>query len=158
MSQTTHAQHEVTRPRRKQGLWIGAAVVAAMTAAGCAISTATETVTATPTAPATAPTSPTGTGAPTATENAVGSIPFYQPSTVRSHTGNSAVLNSPDPVTKVSDYYVKLAETGGWTIVSKSVTSHNGNLTLKKSGQGATISVAPFGSGSVITISTYPTS
>jgi hypothetical protein len=46
----------------------------------------------------------------------------------------------------------------GWTTVSKSITPHNGNLTIKKSGQGATISVAPSGSGSAITISTYPTS
>jgi hypothetical protein len=98
--------------------------------------------------------------APTATETARGSvknIPFYQPSTVHSQTEASATLTSPDPVTKVSDYYVSMANTGGWTIVSKSITSHSGNLTLKRSGQGATIAVAPSGSGSLISINAYPT-
>ena len=81
---------------------------------------------------------------------------MYQPSTIRSQTSDSAVLTSPDSVTKVSDYYVSVVDTGGWTTVSKSITAYSGNLTIKKSGQGATISVAPSGSGSVISISTYP--
>jgi hypothetical protein len=103
-------------------------------------------VTATPTAAATA-----------AAGDSIKGITFYQPSTVTSHTGDSAVLTSPDPVTKVNDYYLKLVDTDGWTTVSKSISPHNGNLTIKKSGQGATISIAPSGSGSAITISTYPT-
>jgi len=85
-------------------------------------------------------------------------IPFYQPSTVRSNTGTSATLTSPDPVTKVNDYYVGVVDAHGWDTVSKSTSAYHGNLTIKKSGQGATISVAPSGSGSLISISTYPTS
>lgn len=84
-------------------------------------------------------------------------IPFYQPSTVRSHVGESATLTSPDSVTKVSDFYVNVADKDGWTIESKSVSPFNGNLTMKKSDEGATISVAPSGPGSLITISTYRT-
>jgi hypothetical protein len=57
----------------------------------------------------------------------------------------------------VSNYYLGVVNTGGWTIVSQSVTQHSGNLTIKRSGQGATISVAPSGSGSLISISAYPT-
>jgi hypothetical protein len=58
----------------------------------------------------------------------------------------------------VSDYYLNVVKTDGWTTVSKSITSHSGNLTIKKSGQGATVSVAPSGSGTLITISAYSTS
>ncbi len=86
----------------------------------------------------------------------IAGIPFYQPSSTVSQTGSSAVLTSPDPVTKVTAYYVNVADTGGWTTVSRSITSYSGNLTIKKPGQGATISVAPSGAGSVISISTYP--
>jgi hypothetical protein len=85
-------------------------------------------------------------------------VPFYEPSSVHSQTSSSATLTSPDPVTKVSDYYLNVVKTDGWTTVSKSITSHSGNLTIKKSGQGATVSVAPSGSGTLITISAYPTS
>jgi hypothetical protein len=84
-------------------------------------------------------------------------VPFYRPSTVHSKTTASAELSSPDSVTKVSNFYVSVVERDGWTTVSKSVTPHSGNLTIKKSGQGATISVAPSGSGSLINISAYPT-
>jgi hypothetical protein len=106
-----------------------------------------------PTAPAASPDASPGPSA----NGAIKGIPFYQPSTIRGQTSTTVVLNSPDPVTKVSDYYVNVVNSGGWTTVSKSITPYSGNLTIKKSGQGATISVAPSGSGSVITISTYPT-
>lgn len=52
--------------------------------------------------------------------------------------------------------YVNVVNADGWTTLSKTITPHSGNLTIKKSGQGASISVAPWGSGSVISISTYP--
>lgn len=115
------------------------------------IGAAAATASATP--PATS-----ATAAPTASASgSIAGIPFYQPSHVVSHTGRSALLTSPDSVTKVSDYYVKVVHTDGWTTVSKSITRYNGNLTIKKSGQGATISVAPSGSGSRISTSAYPT-
>jgi hypothetical protein len=97
--------------------------------------------------------------APGATaRESVNGVPLYQPSTTRTRTASSATLTSPDSVTKVSDYYVGVVHKDGWTTVSKSMTAYHGHLTIKKSGLGATISVAPSGSGSLITISTYPTS
>jgi hypothetical protein len=57
----------------------------------------------------------------------------------------------------VTDFYVKVAQSQGWTTVSKSVTPYNGNLTIKKAGQGANIAVYPSGTGSRISISSYPT-
>lgn len=92
---------------------------------------------------------------PTATGTMKG-VPFYKPSTVQSQTADSAVLTTPDHVTMVSNFYVNMVQTEGWTTLSKTITPHSGNLTIKKSGQGASISVAPSGSGSVISISTYP--
>jgi hypothetical protein len=90
------------------------------------------------------------------TKGSIKGIPYYQPSTVHSQTSSSATLSSPDAVTKVSDYYVNVVHKGGWTTVTKSLTTHSGNLTIKRSGQGATIAVAPSGSGTLITINTYP--
>ena len=99
----------------------------------------------------------TASAAPTATAGGeIAGIPFYQPSHVVSHTGHSALLTTPASVTKVTDYYVKEVHSGGWTTVSKSATRYNGNLTVKKSGQGATISVSPSRPGSRVSISTYP--
>jgi hypothetical protein len=83
-------------------------------------------------------------------------VPIYHPSTVRSKTDTTATLTSPDSVTKVTDYYVSVINSGGWDTVAKSVTQFSGNLTVKKSGTGAHISVAPSGSGSLVSISTYP--
>ncbi|MDR2984638.1 MAG: hypothetical protein LBV34_07325 [Nocardiopsaceae bacterium] len=143
MSQTTHTQRKLKRPLKTLGLWIAAVVVAAVTAAGCSSGS-----------------SPSTTPNATATVNAKGSlngIPLYHPSSIKSQTGDSAVLTSPDSVTKVSDYYVNVVNRDGWTVESKSVTAYNGNLTIKKNGRGASISIAPSGSSSVITISTYPT-
>lgn len=129
-----------------------AALAATMGVSACGGSAAPSQPTPAAPPPAAANTSP----APSANGSIKG-IPFYQPSTVRGQTDTTAVLTSPDPVTKVSDYYLNIVNTGGWTTVSKSITQYNGNLTIKKSGQGATISIAPSGSGSVITITTYPT-
>jgi hypothetical protein len=98
----------------------------------------------------------TPTGTPSTTDSIKG-IPFYKPATVRTKTDASATLTSPDSVRTVSDYYVKAVDTGGWTTVSKSMSAYHGHLTVKKSSQGATISVAPSGSGSLISISAYPT-
>lgn len=84
-------------------------------------------------------------------------IPFYQPSTIVSQTSDSAVLSSSGQVSKVTAFYVHVVDTEGWTVVSKSITAHSGNLTIKKSGHGATISISPSGSGTVVSITTYPT-
>ncbi|MBO0875400.1 MAG: hypothetical protein J2P19_18625 [Pseudonocardia sp.] len=139
----------------KQGAFSGfaaaAALLAVVGASACGGSAAPSQPPPAAPPPTTANASP-GAGA----SGSIKGIPFYQPSTVRSQTEATVVLSSPDPVTKVSDYYVNMVNSGGWTTVAKSITLYSGNLTIKKSGQGATISVAPSGSGSVITISTYP--
>jgi len=127
---------------------------------GCAVASALAAVVGVSACAGT--TAPTHTSSPKPQETAqagesVKGVPFYRPSTVQSNTGNSATLSSPDPVTKVTDYYTGVVNNGGWTTVSKSTSAYHGHFTIKKSGQGATISVAPSGSGSLISISTYPT-
>ena len=97
------------------------------------------------------------TTAPASAQGSVKGVPLYTPSTVHSKTDTTATLTSPDPVTKVSNFYVGVINRDGWTTVSKSLTQVSGNLTIKKAGQGATISVAPSGSGSLVHISAYPT-
>jgi hypothetical protein len=84
-------------------------------------------------------------------------VPIFHPSSTRARTSDSVVLTSPAHVTKVTDFYVRELHARGWQTVSKSVTPYNGDLTVEKSGQGATVSVAPSGSGSVTSISTYRT-
>jgi hypothetical protein len=83
-------------------------------------------------------------------------IPEYQPSTVVSKATGSVVLHSPDPIDKVSAFYLDFVNTSGWQTVSKSTTPYSTSLTIKKSGKGASISIAPTQGGTVISISTYP--
>jgi len=135
----------------KQRIFLGC-VAAGTLAAGLGV-TACGGTTTSQGAAATATATPTATGE----SRAIAGIPFYQPSHVVNHTSRSALLTSPDSVTTVSDYYVKVVERDGWTTVSKSITHYSGNLTIKKSGEGASISVAPSGSGSRISIAAYPT-
>lgn len=135
----------------KQRVFLGC-VAAATLAAGLGVTACGGTTTSQGAAATASPTA-----SPASTSASLAGIPFYQPSHVVSHTGRSALLTSPDSVTKVSDYYVKVVDTHGWTTVSKSITRYNGNLTIKKPGHGATISASPSGSGSRISISAYPT-
>ncbi|MBV8347045.1 MAG: hypothetical protein JOZ49_05765 [Mycolicibacterium sp.] len=83
-------------------------------------------------------------------------IPEYQPSTVVSKATGSTVLHSPDPIDKVSAFYLDFADKSGWQTVSKSTTPYSTSLTIKKSGKGASISIAPTQGGTVISVSTYP--
>ena len=82
-------------------------------------------------------------------------IPNYKPSDVVSEESGSTVLTSPDPVEKVARFYVDFANTKNWDTVSKSVSGNSANLTIKKSGQGATVAIVSRPSGALITISTY---
>jgi hypothetical protein len=122
-------------------------------ASSSASSSGSESATASASASGAAPAS----SASASTSESIGGIRFYRPSTVVSQTGSSVTLKSPDTVTKVSNFYANLAGTGGWTVLSKSLTPYSGNLNIKKSGQGANIAVYPSGSGAMVTISTYPT-
>jgi hypothetical protein len=132
----------------KKSVFPACAAAASVAIIGVSACTTTTTVTH--------PATPAPTGNAGAKESIKG-IPFYKPSTTRTNTGDSATLTSSSSVTKVNDFYVNAVNSGGWTTVSKSTSQFHGNLTVKKAGQGATISVAPSGSGTLISISTYPT-
>ena len=86
-------------------------------------------------------------------------LPNDQPSTVVSESRGATVLRTSDPIDKVSAYYINLIDTGGWQAVSRTVTGHAANLVVKKSGQGASITISsnPAGPQTLIVISTYPT-
>jgi len=86
-------------------------------------------------------------------------LPEYQPSTVVSESRGSTVLRTSDPIDKVSAYYIELIETGGWQTVSRTVTGHAANLVVKKSGQGAAITISsnPARPQTLIVVATYPT-
>ena len=96
----------------------------------------------------TAPSS-TAAGRPTAT------LPAYQPATV---TGlrSSTVLRSPDPVAKVSAFYVAALERGGWRTASSRLGGTSARLVARKGAEGVTITITPAGRGSSIAVETYP--
>lgn len=86
---------------------------------------------------------------------AIAGVPLYQPSTIVSQINGAVVLRSPDPVAKVTAFYMDAVDKGGWNSVSKTITNYNRNLTVERPGHGANISISPSGSGSLISISTY---
>ncbi|WML64865.1 hypothetical protein [Rhodococcus sp. AH-ZY2] len=118
--------------------------------------------TTTETAPETTP--PTGTAGsepgqpgtePQVTE-ATGGIPAYQPSTLVSRSIGSTVLTTSDPIEQVGAFYLDFVDREGWQTVSESVTPYSTSLTIRKTGEGASISVSSGGDGTLISISTYP--
>src|SRR5262245_19565818 len=103
-----------------------------------------------------APPSPTVASPAASPTTSATDIPEYQPSTVVSKATGSTVLHSPDPIDKVSAFYLDFVNSSGWQTVSKSTTPYSTSLTIKKPGKGASISIAPNQGGTVISISTYP--
>jgi hypothetical protein len=95
-------------------------------------------------------------GGSTSKSSASGSVPSYNPSTVVSKHGDSLVLNSPDSVTKIGSYYKGVLARGGWQVQQATVTARSASFSAHQTGQGVTISVYPSGSGSGISITTYP--
>ena len=83
------------------------------------------------------------------------SLPRYQPSTVVSDSGGSLQLTSPDPVAKVTAFYDE-ALAQGWTIISSSKSGFNTSITAKKGNVGTSLSISTTGSGSYISLVTYP--
>jgi hypothetical protein len=136
--------------------------------AGCGSSSTTTTTTATTTKVTATVTSPSTTAAPsapppvtvrkstTAASSGIDGVPAYEPSTVVSHGAHSLVLTSTDSTGTVGAFYAAKLSGDGWVTVSKTVDPTHANFTVKKNGQGATVAVAPAGSGSSISISTYP--
>jgi hypothetical protein len=111
------------------------------------------TTTMRPTAPSWTTTTP---ASPGGSRSIAQGIPIYQPSKVVSQAPGSIMLTSPDPVDRVSDFYVDAVDHGGWQSVSENITSDSTHITVQKPGQGASISIARTGSGTVISISGHP--
>jgi hypothetical protein len=89
-------------------------------------------------------------------DSAAKALPGYKPSTVVSDNPGSLQLRSPDSVAQVTAFYDKALSGGGWTIVSSSKTPASTSITAKKNGTGTTLAVSSTGSGSYISLTTYP--
>jgi hypothetical protein len=116
------------------------------------------------TTPFTSPTSTTAVSSPeSSTSPEVGTddagsstLPKYEPSSVVSDSPGSLQLTSPDSVKKVTVFYDNLLTKGGWKIVSSSKTAYSTNITATKGSTGTTLSVSVSGSGTYISLVTYP--
>lgn len=143
----------------RQRVFLGCVAVATL-AAGLGVTACGGTTTGQGAAATASPTHPaaTATAAPTQSPRGpIADVPFYQPSRLESHTERTALLSSPDSVSKVNAFYLSELGGHGWTTLSRSISAYHGNFTIKKSTEGANISVYPSGSGSRINISTYQT-
>jgi hypothetical protein len=77
---------------------------------------------------------------------------------VVSDAGGHIQLSSPDPVSKVTDFYDNALKSGGWSVTSSTKSGYNTTIVAKRDGQGATISISAAGaSGTSISVSTYST-
>ena len=101
-------------------------------------------------------TSSTGSHAPTSTAagRPPATLPAYQPATVAG-LRSSTVLRSPDPVAKVSAFYVAALERGGWRTTSSNLGGRSARLVARKGAEGVTITISPAGRGSSIAVATY---
>lgn len=109
--------------------------------------------TSTPTGITTPTTSPAQGSTPASSSN---NLPRYTPSTVVSDTPGSLQLTSPDSVQKVTAFYDDALTKGGWSIISSSKTGASTNITARKGTTGTTLSVSSTGSGTYISLVTYP--
>jgi hypothetical protein len=106
----------------------------------------------TPLSPKTPGTSPVQGSTPATSSN---TLPRYMPSSVVSDTPGSLQLTSPDSVQKVTAFYDDALKTG-WSIISSSKTAASTNITARKGTTGTTLSVSSTGSGTYISLVTYP--
>jgi hypothetical protein len=144
-----------------------AVAVAAIGLTACATSgdapatTPTATITqAAQASPAPAVSSPTAAPSAAASGSAdspsAAELPEYQPSTVVSKSAYSTVLTSPDPVSKIGEFYQSALTTGGWHVVASSMSAYHASFTAYRSHEGVSVSVYSRGSGSGISISMHP--
>lgn len=97
-------------------------------------------------------------GPASSSSTASGALPKYEPATVVSDAGGHIQLSSPDPVSKVTDFYDNALKSGGWSVTSSTKSGYNTTIVAKRDGQGATISISAAGaSGTSISVSTYST-
>ena len=92
----------------------------------------------------------------TPTQSGSTTLPKYEPSSVVSDTPGSLQLTSPDSVQKVTAFYDKALTQGGWNIVSSSKTAYSTNITARRGSTGTTLSISVTGSGTYISLTTYP--
>jgi hypothetical protein len=92
--------------------------------------------------------SSTAAGRPTAT------LPAYQPATV-TDVRSSTVLRSPDPVAKVSAFYVATLERAGWRTITSNLSRASARLIATKGADGVTIAISLARQGSSISVETY---
>jgi hypothetical protein len=107
-------------------------------------------------AAATAPASGSTGTSPAANTSGKGTVPNYEPSTVVSKSAVSAVLTSPDPVSKIGAFYHNALAKGGWHVLSSSSSAYSASFNATLGSEGVSISVYPRGNGSGISISTHP--
>jgi hypothetical protein len=84
-------------------------------------------------------------------------IPESQPSKVvlKSKLLGTVVLKSPDSVSRVGDFYKDALADGGWELTSSSRSRYHASFTVRRTGEGASVSVYPLPSGSGISISRH---
>jgi len=75
---------------------------------------------------------------------------------VVSSTASSTVLDSPETVAKVADFYKEALAKGGWHLTSSTVGAYSATFTATRGSEAANVSVYRTGSGSGISISTHP--
>lgn len=73
-----------------------------------------------------------------------------------SDTPGSLQLTSTDSVQKVTAFYDNALSQGGWTIISTSKTAASTNITAKRGSTGTTLSISTTGTGTYISLVTYP--
>lgn len=126
-------------------LALTATLACVLGAAACGGTPITTTPTPSPTA-----------GSPTAGDESAG-IPLYEPSVEVSQAGGSTVLRTADSVEQVRRFYADALAGGGWQVVSQTGGQDFASFVVKRSGQGASITIAPGAEAqTLITISTYP--
>jgi hypothetical protein len=107
-------------------------------------------------APTTSPTQapPAQTASPTAR---AGPLPAYPGAEVTRHLGGTTLLHTDDPVGKVGTFYADTLAKEGWRTVSRYLGDRSADIVAKKGHEGVTVQVSPTGSGTSISITSYPT-
>jgi hypothetical protein len=145
----------------------GAVAVAAVGLTACAASggapaaapttTVTQTAQASPAPVASSPTAaPSAPASGSADSPSPGKLPDYQPSTLVSESAYSTVLTSPDPVSRIGEFYQRALATAGWHVTASSTSAYHASFTAYRNNEGINVSVYSRGSGSGISISTHP--
>jgi hypothetical protein len=142
-------------PAALAGLLVMAALVAVV-CAGCGSSTTTPTTPKTTTPAKTTPSTTPRSTIPSSDSSSSSTLPQYQPSSVVSQATGSLQLTSPSSVQQVTAFYDNAIARGGWTIVSNSKTAYSTNITATRGHVGTTLSVSSTGSGTYISLVTYP--